>query len=195
MNISLTCCASLVGFDWGANPSLRCMNVGWNIHQMLSQKLYPLLSTTHKDAIRAPPVQTKEAQPGVELRPWVYLLFARIISAGLRLCLRVMLCHAGMWIRMGVSTGQSLTSLTSACCIVIACRFLHSLSTLRGPHPLLFAPSKCRCSSFHEPCEEAHRDVFFFFFDACFIIHVLTIQSLRHLPGEGCCSTLLSTHN
>lgn len=80
MNISLTCCVSLVGFDWGPNPSLRCMNVGLNIHQMLSQKLYPLLSTTHKDTNR-PLTQTKEAQPGVELQPWVYLLFARVISA------------------------------------------------------------------------------------------------------------------
>lgn len=37
MNISHTCCVSLVGFDWGPNPSLGCMNVGLNIHQMLSQ--------------------------------------------------------------------------------------------------------------------------------------------------------------
>lgn len=88
-------CVSLVGFDWGPNPSLIRMNVGWNIHQMLSQKLYPLLSTAHRGAI-SPPVQTNEAQPGVELRPWVYLLFARIISAALRLCWRVMLCHVGM---------------------------------------------------------------------------------------------------
>lgn len=79
MNISLTCCVSLVGFDWGPNPSLRCMNVGLNIHQMLSQKLYPLLSTTqrHKQA----PTRTRGAQPGAELQPWLYLLFARVISA------------------------------------------------------------------------------------------------------------------
>lgn len=53
MNISHTCCVSLVGFDWGPNPSPGCMNVGLNIHQMLSQKLYPLLSTTHKDGSMA----------------------------------------------------------------------------------------------------------------------------------------------
>lgn len=49
MNILHTCCVSLVGFDWGPSPSPRCMNVGLNIHQMLSQKLYALLSTTYKD--------------------------------------------------------------------------------------------------------------------------------------------------
>lgn len=62
MNISHTCCVSLVDLDWGPNPSLGCMNVGLNIHQMLSQKLYPLLSTTHKGEKQAT-VQAKEAQP------------------------------------------------------------------------------------------------------------------------------------
>lgn len=95
MNISLTCCVSLVGFDWGPNPSLRCMNVGLNIHQMLSQKLYPLLSTTHKGTNSPPPLQSKEVQEGVELQPWVDLLFARIISVAVRFCLRVMLDQDG----------------------------------------------------------------------------------------------------
>lgn len=144
MNISLTCCVSLVGFDWGPNPSLRCMNVGLNIHQMLSQKLYPLLSTTHRH--KQAPTRTRGAQPGAELQPWLYLLFARVISA----CSAVMFEGGAMSCGYmdevgGVSTGQSLTSATSACRIVIACRFLHSLSTLGGPHPRLFARSECRC--------------------------------------------------
>lgn len=104
MNISLTCCVSLVGFDWGPNPSLQCMNVGLNIHQMLSQKLYPLLSTTHKGTNRDPPPHTNQRSPAQELnlmQPWVYSLFARVISAARRSCLRVTFCHADVWIRMG----------------------------------------------------------------------------------------------
>lgn len=191
MNISLTCCVSLVGFDWGPNPSLRCMNVGLNIHQMLSQKLYPLLSTTHKDTSR-PPHKPKKLSQELNFSPGFTCCLPELFQHALRLCLRLVLCHVGTWMRLGgVSTGQSLTSAPSTCRIVIACRFLHSLSTLRGPHPLLFAHSKCHCGCLRKSCEEAHRDVF----DARFIIHVLIIQSLRHLPGGGCCSTLLSTHN
>lgn len=62
MNISHTCCVSLVGFDWGPNPSLGRMNVGLNIHQMLSQKLYLPLSTSHKGGKQAP-AQAKVVQP------------------------------------------------------------------------------------------------------------------------------------
>lgn len=74
MNISLTCCVSLAGFDWGPNPSLQCMNDGLNIHQTLSQKLYPLLSTTHKGT-NSPP-HTNQRSPAQELnlmQSWVYL--------------------------------------------------------------------------------------------------------------------------
>lgn len=185
MNISLTCCVSLVGFDWGPNPSLRCMNVGLNIHQMLSQKLYPLLSTTHKGTNRPPPYKAKKSRKELNFSPGLTCCLPELFQL---LCASVWgLC----WIRMGVSTGQSLTSRTSTCPVVIACRFLVSLPTLRGPHPLLFTHSECGCSCLQDSCEEAHRDVF----DAWFIIHVWTIQSLRHLPGEGCCSTLLSAHN
>lgn len=59
----------------------------------------------------------------------------------------------------GVTSGQSPASLISTCCIVIARRFLLSLLTLSGPHPLLFAHSECHWSCLHVSCEEARRDV------------------------------------
>lgn len=100
MNISLTCCVSLVGFDWGPNPSLRCMNVGLNIHQMLSEKLYPLLSTTHKDTNR-PPHKPEELSQELNSSPGLTCCLPELFQRALRWCLRVVLCHAGIWMRLG----------------------------------------------------------------------------------------------
>lgn len=84
MNILHTCCVSLVASDLGLNPSPGSMNVGLNIHQMLSQKLYPLLSTTHEDGNTS--CRANEAQSGFEPEPfvlwWNYLGCSGLMSEG-----------------------------------------------------------------------------------------------------------------
>lgn len=62
-------CVSLVAPDLGLNLSPGSMNAGLNIHQTLSQKLFPLLSTPHEDGNT--PCRAKEAQSGFEPEPLV----------------------------------------------------------------------------------------------------------------------------
>lgn len=177
-------------------PDLRCMNVGLNIHQMLSQKLYPLLSAAHKGANKAP-TQTKGAQPGGWTSApgllavcWNYFSCSAVMFEGDAMSWG---CMAEGGVRGGGGQHRSILYIST-----IHLLYFYSLqvppqplSPPGGPHPLLFARSECRWGCLHDSCEEARGDLF----DACFIIHVLIIQSLTHLPGEGCCSTLPSTHN
>lgn len=148
MNISHTCCVSLVGFNWGPSPSLLCMNVGLNIHQMLSQKLYPLLSTAHECRNRPPSTDQRNLNTNwtcclrhvaVDL---FWLHFCLVWGGGyfmLRECMD----------REGVTLGQSSASPTSTCHIVIACREpLHPSSPRRTPS-CCCAHSQCHRSFLH----------------------------------------------
>lgn len=189
MNISDTCCVSLVGFDWGPNPSLGCMNVGLNIHQMLSQKVYPLLSTTHGNRpLRRP------KKPSHDLN--LCLCFTYCVVVGL---FRLYLSHVWrcigyvVWV-YGYGWGQlrsipciSNIHLLSCYCLQVPPQpFIPQWSTSSAVCSLWVSVEPLTCILWGNPqgC-----------FDAWFIIHVLIIQSLRHLPGGGCCSALPSTHN
>lgn len=138
MNISHTCCVSLVGFDWGPSPSPLCMNVGLNIHQMLSQKLYPLLSAAHKCRNGAPPAQARGAQPQIEpaacaMQLWIYLGCTPAMSEG------VMLCSISVWIEKGSHQANLLHLQHPPAALLLPAGYLLSLSTLGGPHPPLLS--------------------------------------------------------
>lgn len=180
MNISHTCCVSLVGFDWGPNPSLGCMNVGLNIHQMLSQNF--MLSCQPRIKAETGPVKAKEAQPWVEPQSLVYLFcISRIIQAALQSCLRAMLCWG-----LGWGHFRSISCLLYYCLQVPPLPFNPQWTTSSAVCSLRVSLELLTCILWGSPQGR---------FDAWFIIHVLIIESFRHLPGGGCCSTLPSTHN
>lgn len=64
MNISHTCCVSLVGFDWGPSPSLA-MYECWIKHSSnaVTKTLSSPVSRTERRK-QGPHTQTKGAQPG-----------------------------------------------------------------------------------------------------------------------------------
>lgn len=190
MNISHTCCVSLVGFDWGPNPSLGCMNVGLNIHQMLSQKLYPLLSTTQKGRNR-PPRRPKE--PSHELNLSLWFTYCVVVELFRLHCSHVWGFWYVVWV-YGYGWGHlrsipyisNIHLLYCYCLQVPPQPFNPQWTTSSAVCSLRVSLELLTCILQGSPQGR---------FDAWFIIHVLIIQSLRHLPGGGCCSTLPSTHN
>jgi len=188
MNILHTCCVSLVDFDLGLNPSSVSMNVGLNIHQMLSQKLYPLLSATHKDGNTH---QCRPKKPSTDLN----LSSHCVVVVLFRLHWSHVWRYIGdvVWV-YGYGWGQPRSILCISKIHLLSCYCLQV-----PPQP--FNPQWTTSSAVYwlrvseEPLTWILRGSPQGRFDAWFIVHVLIIQSFRHLPRGGCCSILPSTHN
>lgn len=157
MNISHTCCVSLVGSDLGLGPgsgkhecrikhSSNAVTKNFILSCQALIKMETLLAGPEK------PSQGFEPEP-LELW-WNYSGCSGLMSAGAQ----VMRC--GFMDMDGVGPGQAFASLKSSSCLVIASRFLLSLSTLSRPHPLQFFCLRVSVQPRSRvPCREALGEV------------------------------------
>lgn len=153
----------------------------------VTKKLYPLLSTTHKDGNTS--CRAREAQSGFEPEPfvlwWNYLGCSGLMSEGVQVT--VVWVYRYGWDQFGSTLCISKILLLSCYCLQVPHQpFNPQQTSSSAVFWLRVSVQPLTCFLQRSPRGR---------FDAWFTVHVLIIQFFRHLPGGSCCSTLPSTHN